>query len=110
MIAGREAREQRPERPVDVLFMGSLDGRRGEVLADLAPRLVRRRAAVRLFTFDRPVGAATPGLVFGAAKYRTLATAKTLLNIHRRRPGGPAKRRTSSGRGWSKPWPTVAWS
>jgi hypothetical protein len=72
-------------RPIDVLFMGGLDDRRGAVLAQLAPRLVHRRSELRLFRFDRPVTSHTPGLVFGAAKYDLLASAAVLINIHRDR-------------------------
>lgn len=75
------------DRPVDVLFLGALDDRRGRLLADLAPRLVHRRCELRLFRFDLPVTATTPGLVFGAEKYATLARARVLLNLHRDRPG-----------------------
>lgn len=72
-------------RPIDVLFMGGLDDRRGELLAGLAPRLFRRTAELRLFRFDRPVTDTTPGLVFGHDKYRLLASATVLLNLHRDR-------------------------
>jgi hypothetical protein len=78
------ADDPRP-RPIDVLFMGGLDDRRGAVLAELAPRLVHRRSELRLFRFDRPVTSHTPGLVFGAAKYELLASAAVLVNIHRDR-------------------------
>jgi len=84
-------------RPVDVLFLGGLDERRGRLLAELAPHLVRRRTQLRLFRFDRPVGRAAPGLVFGRAKYDLLASSKVLLNLHRDRsadlpPGSPPNR------------------
>jgi hypothetical protein len=58
------------DRPIDVLFMGGL---------------YRRRTELRLFRFDRPVGPGTPGVVFGDDKYRLLASAKVLLNLHRDR-------------------------
>ncbi len=77
-------------RPVDVLFMGGLDDRRGAVLATLAQQLHVRHADLRLFKFDRPVSASTPGLVFGRDKYDVLANAKVLVNIHRDRPGSDA--------------------
>jgi len=73
------------ERPIDVLFMGGLDDRRGAVLADLAPRLWRHRSEIRVFRFDRPIMTTTPGVVFGRAKYELLASAKILVNIHRDR-------------------------
>ncbi|NQY57495.1 MAG: glycosyltransferase [Ilumatobacteraceae bacterium] len=71
------------DRDIDVLFLGSLDDRRGEVLASLAPLLYERRSELRLFRFDRPVGADTPGLVFGAQKAALLARARVLINVHR---------------------------
>jgi len=75
-------------RAVDVLFMGGLDDRRGAVLASLAETLHDRHADLRLFKFDRPVSASTPGLVFGRDKYDVLASARILVNVHRERPGG----------------------
>jgi hypothetical protein len=73
------------DRPIDVLFMGGLDDRRGAALAELGRRLSTRRSDLRLFRFDRPVSAATPGLVFGRDKYELLASARVLVNIHRDR-------------------------
>jgi hypothetical protein len=77
------------ERDVDVLFLGGRTDRRAARLGELAPLLWDRRADLRLFTFQRPVGPNTPGLVFGADKYDTLAGARILLNLHRddRSPG-----------------------
>ncbi|MFN8024100.1 MAG: glycosyltransferase [Acidimicrobiales bacterium] len=72
-------------RPIDVLFLGGLDDRRGALLADLAPRLVPHRSELRLFRFDRPVTPTSPGVVFGTAKYDLLASAELLLNLHRDR-------------------------
>lgn len=76
------------DRPIDVLFMGGLDDRRGAALAELAPRLWGRRTDFRLVGVDRPIDMATPQAVFGAEKYRLLSSAKLLLNIHRDRPTG----------------------
>jgi hypothetical protein len=73
------------ERPVDVLFMGGLDDRRGAVLAELAAHLWPLHADLRLVGGDRPIDLATPRAVFGADKYRLLSSAKLLLNIHRGR-------------------------
>ncbi len=72
-------------RPIDVLFLGGLDDRRGAALAAVAPVLYERRSDLRLFRFDRPVSSSTPGLVFGPDKYALLASAKILVNIHRDR-------------------------
>ncbi|HEY4331814.1 MAG TPA: glycosyltransferase, partial [Ilumatobacteraceae bacterium] len=73
------------ERDIDVLFMGSLDPKRGAALAGLAPLLWDRRSELRLFPFDKPVGPGTPGVVFGAAKYELLRRASLLVNVHRDR-------------------------
>jgi GT2 family glycosyltransferase len=79
-------RESASGRPTDVLFMGGLDDHRGRVLAELAPQLMDRSSDLRLFRFDQPIGAHTPGVVFGTEKYDLLASAKILLNIHRDHP------------------------
>ena len=76
------------ERPIDVLFMGGLDDRRGAALAELAPHLWRLHADIRVVGVDRPIDWVTPQAVFGADKYRLLSSAKLLLNIHRDRPAG----------------------
>ena len=73
------------ERPIDVLFMGGLDDRRGAALAELAPQLWGLRTDIRVVAVDRPIDADTPQTVFGADKYRLLGTSKLLLNIHRDR-------------------------
>ena len=72
-------------RPIDVLFLGGLDDRRGSVLAELAPHLWRHRAEVRVFRFDRPITPDTPGVVFDRRKYDLLASSTLLVNIHRDR-------------------------
>lgn len=85
------------ERPTEILFLGGLDERRGRILADLAPALTRHRCDLRLFLFDRPVTEGTPGVVFGADKYRLLASSRVLINLHRDRamhlPAGSAQQR-----------------
>ena len=75
----------RPPRDIDLLFMGSLDSRRGAALASIAPLLWDRRSELRLFPFDKPVGADAPGVAFGAAKFQLLRRAHLLLNVHRDR-------------------------
>ena len=74
-----------PGRDIDMLFMGSLDPRRGRALASLASVLWDRNSELRLFPFDKPVTPGTPGVVFGEAKYELLRRAKVLVNIHRDR-------------------------
>jgi hypothetical protein len=73
------------EREIDVLFMGGLDDRRGAALATMAPTLYRRHSELRLFRFEKPAVPGSPGLLFGADKYRLLGRAKVLLNVHRDR-------------------------
>ena len=77
------------ERDLDLVFLGGRTDRRASRLAELAPILWDRAVDLRLFSFSRPVHDGTPGLVFGDAKYRFLARANVLLNIHRndRSPG-----------------------
>jgi hypothetical protein len=82
-LVSRRGGSLHDERPLDVLFMGGLDDRRGRVLAGLAPTLHHLDCDLRLFKFDRPIGVATPGVVFGEEKYDLLASAKILLNVHR---------------------------
>jgi Glycosyl transferase family 2/Glycosyl transferases group 1 len=77
------------DRPIDVLFMGGLEARRGAVLAELAPHLWSLNTEIRAVGFDRPINSTTPQTVFGQDKYRLLASTKLLLNIHRDR-GEPA--------------------
>ena len=74
------------ERPIDVLFMGGLDDRRGAALAELAPHLWNLHADIRVVGVDRPIDLATPHTAFGADKYKLLSSAKLVLNIHRARP------------------------
>jgi Glycosyl transferase family 2/Glycosyl transferases group 1 len=78
------------DRPIDVLFMGGIDDRRGAALAELASHLWDVHADLRLVGVDRPIDAATPQTVFGSDKYHLLSSAKLLLNIHRDRPVGAA--------------------
>ena len=77
------------DRDLDLIFLGGRTGHRAERLAALAPTLWDREVDLRLFSFRRPVGPDTPGLVFDDDKYRLLARSRLLLNIHRddRTPG-----------------------
>lgn len=85
MIAGNGHDRPSAERDVDMLFMGSLDPRRGAALAGLASTMWDRRSDLRLFPFDKPVSANSPGVVFGAEKFELLRQAKVLINVHRDR-------------------------
>ena len=77
------------ERDIDVVLLGGRTDRRAARLAAMAPVLWPYRCDLRLFSFTKPVRAATPGLVFGDDKYDLLARSRILLNIHRddERPG-----------------------
>jgi hypothetical protein len=75
-------RDLTAERPVDVLFMGSIDARRAAVLAGYAPTLWTRRA--RLLTpSEEPRIAQAPDHVVGGDKLDLLASSRVLLNVHR---------------------------
>ena len=90
-LGGVPSMQQGPiqtDRPIDVLFMGGLDDRRGAALAELAPRLWGLHTDIRLTGVDRPIDETTPRTVFGDDKHRLLSSAKMLLNIHRDRPQG----------------------
>jgi len=71
------------ERDIDVVFLGGFTERRAAALARLGPVLWDRHSDLRLFTFDRPVTGAEPGLVFGNDKYDLLARSRVLVNLHR---------------------------
>ena len=73
-------------RPIDLLFMGGLDDRRGAAFAELARHLFRLNVDLRLAGGDRPIDTTTPQAVFGEGKRHLLSSAKVLLNIHRGRP------------------------
>ncbi|MEO6123720.1 MAG: glycosyltransferase, partial [Ilumatobacteraceae bacterium] len=85
MVTGICHDRRAADRDVDMLFMGSLDPRRGAALAGLASTMWNRRSDLRLFPFDKPVSADSPGVVFGQEKFELLRTAKVLINIHRDR-------------------------
>ena len=82
-VPSMERRSAGAGRPTDVLFLGGLTDYRAATLATLAAQLWERRADLRLFDFSRPVDGAIESLVFGAAKYDLLASARLLVNIHR---------------------------
>ena len=84
-VDGGPARRARPRRAVPRRRHATAS----RLLAALAPLLQDRRTDLRLFRFTAPVRTGAPGLVFGNDKYRLLASAKLLVNIHRddRRPG-----------------------
>ena len=85
MTAGEGSDRPSSARAIDMLFMGSLDPRRGAALAGLASTMWHRRSDLRLFPFDKPVSVDSPGVVFGGEKFELLRDAKVLINVHRDR-------------------------
>ena len=85
MTAGESSARSVADRRTDLLFMGSLDPRRGAALAGLASTMWDRTSDLRLFPFDKPVSIDSPGVVFGAEKFALLRDAKVLVNVHRDR-------------------------
>jgi hypothetical protein len=67
------------ERPVDVLFLGSINRRRDVLLAGYAPALWPRRADLVVATHE-PKVAPGPDFLAGADKHRRLASAKTIVS------------------------------
>ncbi len=70
------------DRPVDVLFLGSLTHRRAQILSRSAPILAQWTCDLRLFRVDRPVRDGTEHFVSGRAKHQLLAGSRVLLNVH----------------------------
>ena len=78
-VWGRD--ESRP-RPLDVLHLGAVNERRLEALAGYAATLWRRETRIHV----PPEAAKTrerPDFLLGETKWSCLASAKTLLNLHR---------------------------
>lgn len=70
------------ERPLDVLFLGSITERRAEFLAASASILTQWSCDLRLFIGDRPIRDGTNHFVHGRAKHEMLAASRVLLNVH----------------------------
>ncbi len=75
------------DREVDVLYMGTDDSRRASLLAGHAAVLHRRSSRLLIPELDAKP-AATSNFLIGGDKYRQLADAKLLLNLHRSRAAG----------------------
>ena len=75
-------RDESVERPVDVLYLGSAEGRRDRLLAAYAPTLWTRQARL-LIPPEAPKTGQLPNFLLGETKYRQLRGAKCLLNMHR---------------------------
>jgi Glycosyl transferase family 2/Glycosyl transferases group 1 len=70
------------ERPLDVLFLGSITERRAGFLAESASILTQWSCDLRLFIGDRPIRDGTEHFVHGPAKHEMLASSRVLLNVH----------------------------
>ena len=70
-------------RPVDVSFMGEYTQRRAEALARCAPVLADRRASLHLFESALPHTADSQSFLSGERKWNHLASARTIVNVHR---------------------------
>ena len=75
-------RDESVARPVDVLYLGSAEGRRDRLLAGYASTLWTRQARL-LVPPEAPKTAPLANYLMGEAKYRQLQGAKCLLNMHR---------------------------
>jgi Glycosyl transferase family 2/Glycosyl transferases group 1 len=72
------------DKPIDVVFMGSLTPRREAVLADMADVLSAHECRLLLFEASKPIEADTDDhFVAGSAKADLLARTRVMLNIHR---------------------------
>jgi hypothetical protein len=72
------------DKPIDVVFMGSMTPRREAVLADMSGVLSQYHSELLLFEASKPVDADTDaGFVTGAAKLDLLARTRVILNVHR---------------------------
>lgn len=75
-------RDESVERPVDVLYLGSMEGRRDRLLAGYAQTLWPRRARL-LIPPEAPKTGPSANFLTGESKYRQLRAAKCILNMHR---------------------------
>src|SRR5439155_144477 len=71
-------------RPIDVTFLGGYTSRRGKLIARCGSVLEDRRTALRFVESAVPHATKNGLFLEGARKYRHLAAAKILLNVHRR--------------------------
>ena len=74
--------EDAAARPYDVLFVGTMNDRRGEVLARLAPQLAGRDCFIHAPRLAGPVTASHPDMIPAADVAQLARNAKVLLNIH----------------------------
>jgi hypothetical protein len=75
-------RELHRERPIDVLYLGAADPRRDPLLAAIGARLWARECQFLVPPLEQRT-AQRPDFLTGDEKYRRLAEARVLLNLHR---------------------------
>jgi hypothetical protein len=70
------------EREIDVVFLGAHTERRANALARCVPALANRRCAIHLVETAHPHVADSPYFLSHDRKWRLLANAKVLVNVH----------------------------
>jgi Glycosyl transferase family 2 len=70
------------ERPIALTFLGAYNERRAEVVARCAPILGGHRAAIHMVESAQPHTADAPSFLARERKWRLLADAQVLLNVH----------------------------
>lgn len=75
-------RDERMERPIDVLYLGAADPRRDPLLAGIGGELWMRECQFLVPPLE-PRTRPRPDFLKEADKYRRLRSAKVLLNLHR---------------------------
>jgi hypothetical protein len=75
--------EPETERPVDLLFLGGFSERRAQILAECADSPLIEEAAVHMTESTKPHLASSRSFLSGERKWRALAEAKVVLNVHR---------------------------
>jgi hypothetical protein len=78
----RWGRDETTSRPVDLLYMGSGEARRDQVLAGYAETLAGHSARL-LIPPELPKTEPGPSFLVGEEKYELLRSSKALLNLHR---------------------------
>jgi hypothetical protein len=71
------------ERPIDLLFLGGFSDRRAQILAECAESPMIERAAIHMTESHKPHLASSRSFLSGDRKWRALAEAKAVLNVHR---------------------------
>jgi hypothetical protein len=78
----RWRRDESAARPIDVLYMASIDPHRAMALSSYAETL-RERSCHLLLAPEQPKPAARPSFVSGIPKHELLGSSRVLLNLHR---------------------------